>query len=388
MRRALSCGILVLALGTGPFAGMAAAATFPAPGPRAQAAAARIPGAARPEARATVRFVMLPPRNLSGHDAAPQDLGTRLRLSLGARGAEFVPAEDVDRLLRVHRVRYTDSLSAAELAYLGERTGASHTLIATIFDCVPGSEPRLSFSLRAMDNHSGRRVLSTAVTLRGVDFEGLLGLGRIEDLEFLAEVAVGQVLLKFDARGMPRACAHRGPEQGTVLAPQGGRAFARAEFDPRELGRIALLPFDNRSGHTEANAQLAELLGDAWFNAAGVQVVETAELRAALQARKVRSMQFVDRPQLSEISRGLGVRYFAMGSIDRWGDEVLVEDQRFPELEVSLQILDVESGRIVAGATIVRRGSDYQTLLGLGAVRDPAELARRAARELVAAFGG
>lgn len=365
MLRALLPGLLVLA----------AQETSP-PSPSAQAPR---PGA---------RYALIPPRNLTGAGEATAQFVDRLVRELDSRGASFVPPIELDLALRERRVRYTDSLSGLDLTALAERTGASHTLLATIFDFASGNEPRLAFSLRVLDNADGRRTLSRAIALRGVDFEGLLGLGRIEDVGVLADEAVARLLDDFDATGAPRTALAGMPARSRPEPPDGGFGFTRADFDPSTVERIAVLPFANRSRNLDAPAQLVEFLGDAWFREAGVQVVELSDLRAALRARKVRSLQFVDLQELAELGRAMGVRYFALGAIERYGDDVMVDDERFPEFEASVQIVDVERARIVAAAAVTRRGSDYRTLLGLGAVRDPTELALRAARELVLALGG
>ena len=364
MLRAFLTGLLVLA--TGPSA----------------------PEAGAPSSRTAVRYALIPPRNLSGVDSAPDELLGRLVRALENRGAVFVTPADIDQALRERRVRYTDSLGARDLAGLADSTGANYTMLATIFDCTGGLEPRLSFSLRALDNSNGRRALSSAVALRGVDFEGMLGLGRIEDFGLLADEAIARVLERFDEHGAPRGDLAGSPSSAPPKPPDGGFGFVREEFDLRQVERIAVLPFSNRTDHSDAAAQFSEFLGDAWFHSAGVQVVEAADLRAELISRKVRSMQFLDFARLAELGKGIGVRYFVLGSIDRWGDEVLVNDQRFPEVETTVQIVDAESGRIVAAASLARRGSDYVTILGLGAVHDPAGLALRAATEIVTALGG
>jgi TolB-like protein len=345
-------------------------------------------GVEGPKAAEGVRYALVPPRNLSGVDGAVEGLFGRLTRALEARGAEFVPADEVDQTLRTRRIRYTDSLGPRELAGLSQATGATYTLVATIFDYTAGKEPRLSFTLRALDNRDARRALSTAIALRGVDFEGLLGLGRIEDVETLADEAVARALEQFDARGAPRGDTTGEPATSRPEPPDDGYGFAREDFDPSTVERLGVLPFANRSGNIDAPTQFVEFLGDAWFHEAGIQVAEVAELRAALVVRKVRSMQFVDLTRLAEIGQTMGVRYFVLGAIERWGDEVLVDDQRFPEIEATMQLVDTQTGRIVAAASLARRGSDYQTVLGLGAIRDPAELARRAAREIVIALGG
>lgn len=337
---------------------------------------------------AAPRYALIPPRNLSGNDGATDALFGRLSRALEARGASFVGSDEIDQALRERRVRYTDSLATHDLAALAERTQATHTLLATVFDFVPGKEPRIAFTLRALDNTSGARVLSCAITLRGVDFEGLLGLGRIEDVDVLADEAIARALDVFDDAGAPREDLAGEPARSRPREPDGGYGFTREDFEPRAIERVALLPFANRSTDVDATPEFGEFLANAWFREAGVQVVEAADLRAALVARKVRNLQFVDLASLAAIGRSLGVRYFVIGAIERYGDEVLVDDRRFPEIEATVQLVDTERARIVAAAAVTRRGSDYQTLLGLGAVHDPVELALRSARELVLALGG
>ena len=332
------------------------------------------------------RYALIPPRDLSGNPAAPGALAGALRACLEARGARFAAPEEVDALLRARRIRYTDSLSRADLAALGTRLEADFVLLATVLDYVPGGEPRLAFSLRALETGSGRRVASSAVALRGADFEGLLGLGRIEDIDALLQEGLERALEGFDASGAP--VPPRARRAGRPRPPAGGRGFVRDDFDPRALERVALLPLENRSSATDAAVQLGEFLGDAWARGGRVRVCEIADVRATLIAQKVRSMEYLDLAHLAEVGRGLGVRYFVMGSIESYGQEVLVDDRRYPELEATLRLLDVEQGRIVAAAAVRRTGNDYETVLGLGAVHDPAELGIRVARELVTAIGG
>jgi hypothetical protein len=308
-----------------------------------------------------------------------------LRVELEQRGARFVPTDELEAFLRERRIRYTDSLAADDAHAIGGATGANFVIAGALLDYVPGSTPRVALALRALDAASGARVLSKVVSLRGEDFEGLLGLGRIEAVEPLCDEAARALLAEFDEHGAPAARTSR---RATAHGPDGGSSFIADEFDPAAAGTIAVLPLENRTGRGEAAAYFAEFLGDAWFRTSGAQVVETAELRRALVQQGIRSMQFVDLPQLCSVGRVLGVRYFALGSLDRWGHEVTVDGRRYPQVQVALRLIDVESGRMVAAASVVRRGDQYQTILELGAVRDPLELARRTAAEIVAALGG
>lgn len=347
-------------------------------------------GPAVPGARASEgpRYALIPARNLSGDPGAPAALLDALKRELERRGAEFVGTPEVEGVLRAQRIRYTDSISTHDLHALGALTGAQFALVTTILDYMPGELPRVALSLRALSTATGARVLSSVVALRGEDFQGLLGLGRIDDVHVLADEALQRVLETFDERGAPLAASEAPKREARPEPPEGGQGFVRDDFDPASLERVALLPLQNRSTNPDASTQFGEFLGDAWFRACGVQVCEIADVRASLIAQRVRSMQYVDLERLAEIGRAIGVRYFVLGTVERYGDEVLVQDQRYPEVEATIQLIDAESGQIVAAAGVRRLGNDYETVLGLSVVRDPTELAIRVAREIVAALGG
>lgn len=345
------------------------------------------PVAAAPQEQGA-RFALLPLRNLSDDADAPYALFARVRGELELRGASFVPEGELEGELRRRRVRYTDSVSAADVRAIADATGAEYVLAGTLIDYEPGLLPRVSLALRAIDARTGQRSASSVVTLRGEDFEGLLGLGRIEDEAELVSVAIDELLADFGSGGAPVQPAPRPDLRERTGHPKGGWGFMVPDFDPAAVESVAVLPLNNRSMEGEGATVFAELLGDAWFGGTGVQVVEPGEVRAALVALKVRSMDFVDLQMLAELGRTVGTRWFALGSIERFGDEVIVGTLRYPEVEATIELLDVESGRIVAASGVRRRGDHYETVLGLGAVRNSIELAQRAAREIVAALGG
>ena len=337
---------------------------------------ARAPAA---PAQATVRYAMLPLRNLSADPSGAVELETRMRAGLAARGAAFVPAAELDRVLIDRRVRYTDSLSAEDARALRAATGADFGLAGVVFDCARGTEPRIAASLRVIDLVSGERVQSAFFTQRGVDARGLLGLGAIEDASELESRAVERLLAAFRDRGGP-----------LVLPAVAEAARARHANPPRAAApsalRIAVLPFLNRSTRPEAGASFAELLAHAWFRARGAQIVEAGELRAALRRARIRTLNEVDAATMASIGELLDVRWFALGSVDRFGEETVVRDRRYPEVEVHVRLVDARTGLVTASRSVRLRGDASEGLLRLGAEHDVLQLARDVARELVLAL--
>lgn len=317
-------------------------------------------------AHAAPLYALLPLRNQSGDAQAPAELAQLLREQLGARGASFVPQEALEQLLEAQRVRYTDSLSVAELAAVRAELGASHVLVGTLFDFERGLEPRVAASLRVLDTASGRRVRSALASLRGADFRGWLGLGAIESIEPLERLCVQRLLEPFDEAGAPRM---------------------RAADEGAPAQRIAVLPFVNRSTRASAGANLAEILSHEWFEQCGIDIVEPSELRAALVRARIRTLLETDAQTLASVGRALGVECLALGSVDRLGEDELVHGQRYPSLDLALRIVDARTGLIRRSLSLQRCGAEDETVLGLGAVHDPLELASRGMRRLASELG-
>lgn len=324
---------------------------------------------------------LLPFRNLTRSPDLPELLREDLKRALVERGHAFVPAADLEDLLTARRIRYTDSLSREAARVLANGTGARFLLLGTIleFDEI---EPSLSLAVRVLEAESGRRICSSITTLRGRDFEGLLGVGTLRDPDELRAEVVVRVIdeLSFVER------SEREPESSPEQDPPSSALFAyrREGFDPGTVGRLALLPFDNRTLEPEASEMFTEVLAATWFRGYGIEVVEASELMSALIAEKVRMIQALDLEVLARVADRLGTRYVVTGSLDRFSRNERFGTEDVPAIEASLQILDLQEKHIVSALALERRGDDYHLALGLGTVRHPVALATRLARELIA----
>jgi len=330
--------------------------------------------------QAHARYAELPLRNLSGDHDAGEAVTGRLRAALRARGAEFVEPGVVEALLQSHRIRYTDSLSVAEARMLEAETGAQHLIAGVMLEFVRGSKPRIAVGLRVLGADSGVREQSAVVSLRGEDSRAWLGLGAIEDADVLADTVVARLLEIFLPDGSVKpepSHARRTPDAGDEEGPRRERLLGQ------NACRLAVMPFVNRSTRAEAGVQFGEILSNEWFHERGVEVVEASELRAAMVTEKIRYMHDLDLKALAAIARTAGVRYFALGSVESYGEEEQVVDARFPVVEATVRLLDAQTGLVVASAAVRTRGDDHRQPLGFGLVQDPIALAQQAARKLV-----
>lgn len=326
------------------------------------------------------RYAELPLRNLSGDREAEELITGRLRAALRSRGAEFVDPAAVESLLVSHRIRYTDSLSADEARMIQQATGAQHLIAGVLLEFVRGSKPRIAAGLRVLGAGTGAREQSVVVSLRGEDSRAWLGLGAIEDADVLADSVVERLLEAF----LPDGSVKPEPSHARYTTEAVDEAGPRRErLLGENAGRLAVMPFVNRSTRPEAGVQFGEILANEWFHERGVEIVEASELRAAMVREKIRYMHDLDLAALAAIARSAGVRYFALGSVENYGEEEQVVDVRFPVIEATVRLLDAQTGLVVASAAVRSRGDDRRQPLGFGLVHDPIALAQLAARKLV-----
>ena len=334
---------------------------------------------------AAPRYALLPLRNLTADQDLAGLLTARLQQELSARGAEFVPADELERILVARRIRYVDTMSSAAAAAIAEATGATHLVLGTLLAHDPAPPPRIALSMRVIDCADAHTCQSALVALSGQDFTGLLDLGTIEDSDTLAWEVVARAAYMFDERGAPRPVTpHPGNlDRDRPRSPLLRYADATLALEPGE--RVAILPLLNHTSYPEVGLLFVDVLSHAWLQARGIDTVETGELLEALVRAKVRSVEGLDPVTLAPVARATGARYLLFGSVEFFEPQVAAEDgHTYPELEVWVRLYDVEQGRLVAGAGQRHRGDDYHRMLGLGSERDPVRLALRTARELLA----
>ncbi|KAB2956987.1 MAG: hypothetical protein F9K18_12965 [Thermoanaerobaculia bacterium] len=112
---------------------------------------------------------------------------------------------------------------------------------------------------------------------------------------------------------------------------------------------------------------MADLLARRLAADGSFSVVEAADFRAALVAGRIPSLRRLDAERLLALGRGLGTTVFLRGAIWRWRDGRPYGVNGGTEVELDLELVDVEAGRILWTSHLARRGEDYQRLFLRGA---------------------
>lgn len=139
---------------------------------------------------------------------------------------------------------------------------------------------------------------------------------------------------------------------------------------------MALLPFENVSGHPRSPAILMPLVASA-LQERGFDVVEPDALEPFLFRQRIRATGKLSREQLQGLGTEFGAPLALVGSIDLFADT-----PGNPQWGVSGRLLDTGTGEIVWADAAGFTGDDFTGLLGLGTITSPDALAAKAVGQL------
>lgn len=322
------------------------------------------------------RVVLVPFDAVARTRSARAIVMPHLEAALEVRGRAVVSGGEVEGFLHRERIRHLDSLPAPKIAALLEELDAEAAVLGAILTWeAAGPEPRVALSAR-MVGRDGRTLWSGLAGLSAAETERAFGLGRAPDVTALSRRVISR-LLETLPQGRP----------GSLRREEGGGDLPRvyrSRETPGAALRICLLPLENRTEERESPRVVEEILQHRLGERPGLTVVPPADLRGAIVAAGLRAPSLLSRDQLRSLSTGVGTSLFLRGAILGFGAGP--GGGGIPEVELHLTLLDAESGRTLWSGIHRRSGLDYEGLLGLGAVREPAALAGRVVAELVDAF--
>lgn len=167
------------------------------------------------------------------------------------------------------------------------------------------------------------------------------------------------------------------------------KPFAGANLKKGEGVKMAILPFENLSKTQGAGKSMESFVLVEFLKYAPVKVVDPGEVSAMLSKERVRLATSVPRETLISVGRGLGVDLFMMGTVHDFDMQLATGaggSGQIPVVSMSLRILDASTGDIVWAGNASRRGSDRETVFGIGRIHSINNLAEETAAEMARAF--
>ena len=141
--------------------------------------------------------------------------------------------------------------------------------------------------------------------------------------------------------------------------------------------RMALLPFQNVSGHIKSPAIIIPLIEPA-LRGRGYEVIRSDAVEAFLIQHRIRATNKLSKEQLIALGKQFGAEFAMVGSIDLFADT-----PGNPQWGLSARLLETASGSIVWADAAGFTGDDFTGFLGLGTVTSPEELAVRVVEMLL-----
>jgi hypothetical protein len=332
---------------------------------------------------AATRVALLPFENVSGHPRSPAIIIPLLELGLRERGYELVDPEALESFLFRERIRATGKLSREQLAALGKEFGVRYAVVGSIdlFADTPGN-PQWGVSGRLLDTGSGAILWADAAGFTGDDFTGLLGLGTITSPDDLAAKAVEQLFQALPTGGTEGA-AEAGPLAGSRArkGPPGVFRDPAMETDPPK--RVAILPFENGTERRGAALIVDDLMEVALFQARRHEVVDSGEVRRALQALGLAPYGGIDLDSLGKVGEALGVDAVILGRVQEYNEGLRPGASTSPSMGLDARMLDVKTGKIIWMGYHAARGEDSQIILEFGKIKSMVPLAMKVIIELI-----
>jgi len=135
--------------------------------------------------------------------------------------------------------------------------------------------------------------------------------------------------------------------------------------------RIAVLPFQNVSGHLRSPGIIIPLIEPA-LRAHGYEVVVASALEPFLAQHRIRATNKLSRDQVVTLGKEFGAAFAMVGSIDLFADT-----PGNPQWGLSARLLESGTGKIAWADAAGFTGDDFTGFLGLGTVTSPETLAER-----------
>ncbi|HEY6006058.1 MAG TPA: hypothetical protein VIV57_24470 [Anaeromyxobacter sp.] len=166
------------------------------------------------------------------------------------------------------------------------------------------------------------------------------------------------------------------------------KPYAAPALRQGERKKMAILPFENLSKAPGAGKTLEGMVLVEFLKRAPITIVDPGEVAAALSKERVRIATSMSRETLDAVAKDLGVDLVLVGTLHDYDMQAGTGTTgQIPVLAVTLRVIDARGGDILWAANASRRGTDRESVFGIGRVYSLDILAEQTAAEMAAAFG-
>jgi TolB-like protein len=300
------------------------------------------------------KIALFPLENFSEDSKALAYVMPLLREKLRKKGISVIDEDSLDRFLLKGRVRATGYISNDLAKKAGEELNIKAIFVGSINTFEGGKNPQVGFSARLVSSSDGSIIWADHAAATGEDYEGLLGLGRIDTIEDLTDKVMDKLLDSFS------------------MTPP---------FKEKELTyTIAVMPFRNKSNIKDAGMIATYLFITELFKSERFEPIEFGEVRRLVVTIRVRSKGELDYIKTEAISETSGVDGILVGTVEHYSEETGTAP---PKTLISARLLDARNERILWYDGYTYRGDDGISVFDWGRIRSAENVACKVVRKLV-----
>jgi TolB-like protein len=144
--------------------------------------------------------------------------------------------------------------------------------------------------------------------------------------------------------------------------------------------KVAVLPFQNISGHGYAGRVVANAYVTELFNTGRFHVEEPGNIRQFMIQERVDTIGEMELGRLRVLGRRLRVDAIVVGTVEEFNDGRRGD---VPVVSVTARMVEASSGRIVWSGQNKRKGDDYTIVFDLGEVRTVTALTQKVVKEMI-----
>ncbi len=287
-----------------------------------------------------MRIAVFPFENFSEEKNAPANVMRLVAQKMRNRGFELLDEENLNAFLLKERVRCTGYVSLELARKLKEELRVDAILMGSVNAFSNAGNPHVGLSARLVRASDFRIVWANHAAATGEDSVGLLGLGKIEDVERLAREVVDELLGSF-----------------SVIPP---------DKESESVYRIAVMPFQNRSKVRNAGKAATYMFIVKLFKSERFEPFEFGEIRHLIVDLRVRDKGEIDYERTGAISKSAGVDGIILGTVEEYSAGT---GPNPPEAAISARLLDARNERLLWSDSVRRTGDDSILMLDWGRIR-------------------
>jgi TolB-like protein len=149
-----------------------------------------------------------------------------------------------------------------------------------------------------------------------------------------------------------------------------------------DIKRVAILPFHNISGKTNAGDLVTNIFVTEIFRAGLFQVEEPGNVSQFMIQEKLNVIGEIGVEWLKTMHRRFGVDAVIVGTVEEF-DDGTSSDTAVPLVSVTIRMIDAKTGNIIWSAQNKRKGDEYIIAFDFGLVRSVNTLSRKVISEMI-----